>query len=273
MSRTVIGNPFDPAILAAEGELPSFPEVADFDPAGTWLHTYRLVGARGFHGENTAVGIIRMKRIAIGEDRFRLGIESRIVLQEAMENRVTANAECSAGQPATPLTWTHLSEHRGPEGNFFPRLRLKQEGETHNGRIKIDVDRHSYHPELSNPWTTEFVLFESLQRLPFAGAPDIYFDLFEDFSMVKRNQRLIYRGPRDFDLGEAGEHRLHRFDHIGSGIVPFEYYLDEAHRLLVAISGNKFLVLDDDERAHATIEAFRERQIGTYNWRQRNPAE
>ncbi len=273
MSRTIIGTPFDPAILATEGELAPFPEAAAFDPAGNWSQTYRLVGARGFHGENTAVGMIRIKRTSIADDRFRFETEYRVVLQEAMENRVTADAECRVGHPATPLAWTHLSEHRGPEQNVASRLRLKQRGETHNGRVKIRLDRHTYQPELSNPWTTEFVLFESLQRLPFAVAPHVRFDLFEDFSMVKRNQRLIYRGPRDFDLGEAGEHRLHRFDHLGSGIVPFEYYLDEAHRLLVAISGNKFLVLDDDERAHATIEAFRERQIGTYNWRQRNPAE
>ncbi|GAI82934.1 unnamed protein product, partial [marine sediment metagenome] len=38
---------------------------------------------------------------------------------------------------------------------------------------------------------------------------------------------------------------LHRFDQLGRGILPCEYWLDDRHRLLMVTSMNKAYILDD----------------------------
>ena len=39
---------------------------------------------------------------------------------------------------------------------------------------------------------------------------------------------------------------LQRFEQIGHGILPYEYWLDKNHRLVIAVTGPRAYILDDN---------------------------
>jgi hypothetical protein len=85
--------------------------------------------------------------------------------------------------------------------------------------------------------------------------------MLEGLSLVKKQQRLIYRGEYTMKMGSK-KLSLHRFDQIGEGILPYEYWLDDKHRLLVVTSMNKAYILD--EKAEKTIRQRTEQLRNTY---------
>jgi hypothetical protein len=101
------------------------------------------------------------------------------------------------------------------------------------------------------PWLTcDWCVFEFIQRLKFEEQGCLPFDMLEGLTVMKENQRLYYRGLCPTKMGSE-DILLHCFVQLGSGILPYEYWLDDNHRLLVAISMNKAYILD--ERAEKMI--------------------
>ena len=70
------------------------------------------------------------------------------------------------------------------------------------------------------------------------------FNLLEGMSRTKTDHRLSYGGVHAVNIGVEGS-RLHRFIQFGSGILPYEYWIDACHRLLIVTSMNKAYILDD----------------------------
>ncbi len=67
--------------------------------------------------------------------------------------------------------------------------------------------------------------------------------MLEDLDLLKAEQMLSY--GRSIDLGLSGEsRRLTRHDHLGRGILPEQFFVDEQHRLLVALSGIRAYLYD-----------------------------
>jgi hypothetical protein len=70
-------------------------------------------------------------------------------------------------------------------------------------------------------------------------------------SLKKQDHRLSYRGVTPLKMDQTDK-PLHCFVQTGSGILPYEYWLDNRHRLLAVISMNKAYILDD--KAEQIIE-------------------
>jgi hypothetical protein len=64
-------------------------------------------------------------------------------------------------------------------------------------------------------------------------------------SVFKPDQTLVYKGKIEQNINDKVL-VLHRFDHTGPGNLPWEYWLDDQHRLLAVISMNKTYWLDDN---------------------------
>ncbi|MBM4049677.1 MAG: hypothetical protein FJ279_31665 [Planctomycetes bacterium] len=61
--------------------------------------------------------------------------------------------------------------------------------------------------------------------------------------MLKPNQRLAYRRSLELPLSDQ-KVKLHCFEHLGEGILPYEYWLDDQRRLLIAVSGMRAFIFD-----------------------------
>jgi hypothetical protein len=87
--------------------------------------------------------------------------------------------------------------------------------------------------------------------------------------LVKERQRLSYRERTNIHFGDA-EIDVHRYQHLGRGLLPWDYYVDESGRLLLAISGIRACILLGPEAArvkrhHAEVIAELRTSTGARN--------
>ena len=96
---------------------------------------------------------------------------------------------------------------------------------------------------LPGRWTSDWSLFEALQRRPFRSGEALKFDVLEGLSLLKRGHVLRYKGRRQVTLGDAAS-TLHLFHQVGRGVLPYEWWLDEAHRLVLVVTGYRTYILE-----------------------------
>ena len=226
--RTIVGFPLTPDILNELGAIDKFPPTSgDFDPKGNWQNTYRIWTCHGYRESgNHNVGFLQIKRTADTEKTFTLKAHQQVVQTDGLVNIIEATIKCRNNQLACPIRWDVLSHFIGPDNKPVPQLDKKK-----TGLATEAMDRT----------TSDWCLFEAIQRLAFDKRTSLSFDLLEGLSLSKTGHRLFYRGvyPTTFL-------QLHCFVQLGSGILPYEYWLDENHRLLMAISMNKAYILDNE---------------------------
>ena len=71
--------------------------------------------------------------------------------------------------------------------------------------------------------------------------------MLEGFSILRPGHRLSYRGTYPLEFGGVGE--LHWFQQIGEGALPYEYWVDGAHRVVMAVTLARAYILDDEAEA------------------------
>ena len=151
-------------------------------------------------------------------------------------------------------------------------LRLSKSPDT-DDTFRLQVDReivndehrlHKYTAEIicrKDPITADWCLFEAVQRLPFESSTSLVVDILEGLSVHKYNQRLSYRG-----LYTRANNSLQWFHQIGHGVLPYEYWLDNHHRLQMVTTGARTYILSDDAEGRLTHQktrgtrAFKRRQ-------------
>ena len=197
-----------------------------FDPNGEWKHSYRIVIAlRGAYGSSSHAGALKISRRLSGSELVELDIAQSVTASwYPATSNTTARLTCAADQLATPREWevrsVHLDADRKPVN--YTRISTKDAADGSKGRI-------------GKRFTSNWSLFDAVQRLPFDGKP-LTFDLLEDLDKPKLGHRLCYSGSMEVTLGGKPV-RLHSFSHLGRGILPYTYWLDDNHRLLMAIGG------------------------------------
>ncbi len=91
-------------------------------------------------------------------------------------------------------------------------------------------------------FTGSWLLFDVVQRLSFDTKP-IQFDMLDDLERLKSRQRIA-PGPT-VEITVGGHHlSLHSFEQTGEGILPYCYWLDDQHRLLMAVGGLRAFIWD-----------------------------
>ena len=96
-----------------------------------------------------------------------------------------------------------------------------------------------------------------MQRLPFEQESRLAFDVLEGLSILRTGHRLSYRGA--VTLPPEKEVTLHGFHRLGHGALPYEYWLDKRHRLVMAITLSRVYILDEQAEQKTAQELGRER--------------
>ncbi len=260
--RTRIGSPLTPAILEelnVLGKLPPTPK--DFDPAADWTNTYRIWGCHGYRKSgNYNVGFLKIQRIAGKSDQpSTLKIHQQIVHDEAMLNIIDAEVKFANDQLASPIQWQISSSFIDADKNQMPTLATEEKVQLKDNVMLVNIAGKTFKRKLPAPATSDWSLLEVLQRLPFEKKT-LSFNMLEGLSVLKQNQQLSYRGTYPLKTAQK-EFTLQWFQHLGDGILPYEYFLDENHRLLIAISLDKAYILDDNAQAAMNEHLERQREI------------
>jgi len=266
--RIRVGSPLTPSKLNEIGELDEFPiSQKSYVPDGDWTLIYRIWGCHGYkkhpNSQNRDMGILRIRRKTDNaSDSFTLEIDQDTINDTGILNQVHARIYCAKDHLASPKEWQITSRFIDSEKNLMPKLSTEERGEIKNNTMIIKTKGREFKRELSTPLTSDWSLFEALQRIKFNDGSSVQFNLLEGLCLFKPNQKLTYRGKEAVKINE-NVLMLHRFDQLGEGILPYEYWLDDQHRLLAAISMNKVYIVDDqaDEVMDEQIEKQRQRYL------------
>ena len=109
--------------------------------------------------------------------------------------------------------------------------------------MRVERDGRIVKRKVAEHLSCDWCLFEAVQRLEFDKKELPTFDMLEGLSLLRQDQHLSYRDVYAQKVG-AKTANLCKFDQLGRGILPYEYWLDTKHRLLVVTSMNKAYISD-----------------------------
>jgi len=261
--RTIVGSPLTPAMLkelGAIGELPLRSE--DFDPDGNWVNTYRVWTCHGYRESgNAEVGHLRIERAAGKSNKsFTLKVDQQIVNHEAAVHIVGAEIECLNNRLASPVRWELTSSFIGPDGKQRRELDAEEKVQVKTDSIEVEINGRTFKRKASSRLTSDWCLFDAVQRLAFQEEQSLTFDVLEGLGLLRPDHHLSYRGLYPININ-GKDVSLHRFSQLGHGVLPYDYWLDEYHRLLMAITLSRAYILDDKAQAETKLIAETQRRI------------
>ena len=246
----IVGEPLAPAVLESVNALSGWPPPDDgpFDPGGNWAHTYRIWICHGYTDKGNANrGTLRIERVA-GEESSTLKVVQRIVSAGDIVHELHAQIFCRHDATASLERWTLSSRFLDPDGAVREPLSHQRAGAYRKDRIVQAIDGRPHHQPAERLLTSDWCLFDALQRRPFEDGDSPVFDLFDGLTVVRPEQRIRYAGTETFDRNGT-RLPLHRFSQLGRGILPYDYWLDVNHRLLLVVSHDKAYILDPKAEA------------------------
>jgi len=251
--RTIVGSPLTPELLKEIGAIDEFPQTPkQFDPHGNWTNIYRIWTCHGFRESgNQSVGFVRFRRAAAGtNEKLSLEVHREVVEADGMVSVIDTNIRCLNNQLATPVRWHLWSLFIDSDTHPLDELKTEENVIIKQNTMIIETGGKTLKRKVPGRLTSDWGIFEAVQRLKFDKESSLDFNMLEGLSILKQGQRLSYRG--NYPMKLSGKNvSLHRFDQLGDGILPYEYWLDDNHRLLAATSMNKAYILD--ERAEKMI--------------------
>ena len=245
--RTVVGSPLTPGLLRELGAIREFVFASeDFKPDGNWVNTYRIWTCHGYRESgNYNVGFVRIERAAGGsKEIFALKVRQEVVEVDGLLNAIDANIQCLNNQLTSPVKWHLSSRFINGDGKPVGELGTEERVVIKGNVMSVETGEHTFKRKVPGQLTCDWCLFEAVQRLKFDKESSLNFDMLEGLSLLKQGQQLSYRGAYQMKL-RGKNVSLHRFDQLGDGILPYEYWLDDSHRLLAAISMHKAYILDE----------------------------
>jgi len=266
MPKTDIGVPLTPDLLKQLGALDEFPSpLASFAPDGDLINVYRICTSDGYRGSSTTldeVGLLKIERLGrSASGHFTLNVDQQTIHREAALNTIHAEAECKNDPRASLLRWRVSSRLVTPEGEVQPDLDTEEECQSAGDRIEVRMNGRTFRREGASQLTSDWCLFEAVQRLPFKSQPPVTFNMLEGLSLLRRDHQLHYRGVASSTTWDGMT--LHRFYQLGNGTLPYEYWLDEQHRLVLVVTHNRAYILDDkaEEKFAAMLDAERRNYV------------
>jgi len=208
------------------------PPEGPFDAAGPWKANYGIYTLAGRPGR---LGSLSLRRHVGGQGRVAIDLQHRKRLTGG-EAILTAKLQLATGNRlSTPVRW-QFSRRVTAEQGLVPGTQLAKSAVFASGKIEIGDGRTTRRIAMPGAYTLNWALFDAVTRLPREQTEPIEFTLIDHFDQVKPNHRLSFR--ESVDVTFSGKPvTLHAYDHLGEGIVPWVYHVDDAGRLLVAVSG------------------------------------
>ena len=246
-SRAPVGRPLTPRVLMELGAIRRLPPAPkDFRPDGQWTGTYRIWTCHGYgKSGNEDFGVLRIARSVGRGQTATLKVDRTLVTTGPLRHVTQAKIVCGPGPLGSPVAWEVVNRVIGPDGKVRNELGRVAKARIRNGLIEITTGGRTFSRPGSTRLVSDWGLFDAVQRLPLDARSVLEFDVLEGLDLLKKDHRLSYAGADT----RPGAPTLHRFCQIGPGVLPYEYWLDEAHRLLVVVTGSRAYILDDPAEA------------------------
>ena len=218
-----------------------FPNGA-FEPAGDWRQTYLI----WLIGRNSCIGTIQLARTRIGDETFRLDVDWAVLQNAKSMHRIRASITCLCDRLATPIGWTMQTRLHSPDGAAIEGASGDEEAACRKGVTTIAGRKAKAGQKALGPWTSNFCLLELVQRLGNGPVDPLEFTLLDFLTTRKDGHSLAYHGRQEALLG-GRKVPLIGYCHLGNGVLPEVYWLDEHQRLRIVVSGLRAYVAGEKE--------------------------
>ena len=248
IGRPRVGEPYTPRTLEEFKIANTFsPVEKNYSPAGSWEHLYRIWGGQGWIDHNYRnIGTLKLERIGRESgQRFMLRIQQKVVHLGGIVHTIAAEAECHQNEIASLIEWNLTSTMTDTSGNPVPELNLNYEGRMKSGAIEKTVNGITSTLSTDGPVTSDWTMFEAIQRMPFGKPQTGVFNSMDGLTVLKKNHRLHYREQHAENMKKQN-YALRNFYQLGYGVLPYDWWVDENHRLLMMISTNRIYFLDEN---------------------------
>lgn len=242
--KSPVKHPLDPTVMTEIGALKAPPPpAARFDPAADWTAHFRIWTCYG-HRErgNRNTGTLRIDR-KVRPDGQRMTVQQTLLNSQGKRHTIRATVRSTTDAVASLTEWTLTSAFSGAHMDGLPPFDAEAAGRISGTTWETTADGARHRQEVPSPVTADWCLFEAVQRLPLERKPPLRFHVLEGLSVLKKDHRLWYGGKRNVTWGPE-KRSLHQFTQVGRGVYPYEYWLDDAHRLLLVTTGPRAYILD-----------------------------
>ncbi len=210
------------------------PPDGQFDSSGAWTTSY---GVYSLAGECDLAGKMTLRRKPVSGGRAVVSLEYEKSLPGDHVQSVTAEITCKTDILSTPVAWNYTSSLFNRAGEPLKGMTLRKRAEVHGDIVELHCGGRVRKVGVSKSYTINWLMFELVQRLPRKESGPLWFTMLDDFDQVKTNQRMSFHKSVDIKFAGGRTVRLHAFDQVGEGIVPWVYWVDDQGRLLFAVSG------------------------------------
>ncbi len=259
-SRERVGSPLTPEMLLKMGMFRGFPPTPqDFDPKGNWINTYRIWGCHGYlNSGNRDVGYLQIEK-SLKDDpvEYSITVTQELIQTHGIVNQIQAEITCNLDPLAAPVSWNLISRFIGPDGKEKKELTLKEKVVyiSKGDLLEVHTGAKQFTRKVKSPLTSDWTLFAAVQELPYLPEESKHeFHVLEGLSLLKEDHRLSFQGIHEVKIADQ-DVPLNQFEQTGRGVLPYAYWLDDQHRLVMVVTMSRVYVLD--EKAKETAETYK----------------
>ena len=244
--RTIVGSALAPQMLDELGALGRMSPV-DVSPSGQWADTYRIWACHGYRESgNETVGTLKIQRTpSQSEDTFVLNVAQKIKNDASIVHDLDAQITCQADTLATPIKWRTKSTFQDPRGAIIRDLGTEQTGRVNGNTIEIKTHGKTRTVNPTGQFTGDWCLLEAVQRMPYTDAAPIRMDVLKEMDLLQTDHRMVYKGLDSVAL-QGTDMPLHHFQQWGRGMLPYDYWLDQHHRLQIFVTLSIAYIRDEN---------------------------
>ncbi len=217
-----------------------------FDPSGHWLHQYRLYTVvNGDIPVPPVRGTLRIERVPQAAGGATLNINYEKTSRYAGVHTFVATVVCAGDDLSTPMKWTSTYTAAPPAHPLKMSLAQNESGVAIDGALNIKQGKVQKKLSLPSAYTSNWAIFDAVQRLARPGGAPLRFTLLDD-DAPKPDQVLAFYQTVDLKGRWPGAPnlRVHGFLQIGDGTTPQVYWVDDRGELLFLVSGLNVHILD-----------------------------
>lgn len=228
------------------------PPEGPIDPKGAWDLTYDhyTLGYWNFRPQ----GELRVQRRPYGEDKAGMRFDSKRIGRTGYHYFVRAEATVGTDPAASHLRWTaetKIAQHG--DAPAYLQSGLRKEGNVEAGRLTVYTGKDQETTPIPGPYVMKWALVDVVQRLPRAASEPVSFSLVDEVDEVRGNQSIAFRTQARLQL-KNGPQTLTAYQHIGEGVIPTVYWVDEGNRVLLIVTGVEAFVLRKCKTAEADFD-------------------
>jgi hypothetical protein len=174
--------------------------------------------------KNKFLGELTLAQSELDSKDFQLNVEQIYFNADNINHQINVSMRCRNNPIASPVSWRLDCCFTGGE-----QINFSENVSVNDDELNISINNTSFKRKVSTNFTSDWSLFSAISLLPFDNSKAYEFDFLEGLRRFRKNHLLVYKGKST----------LHHFQQIGSGILPYDYWLNEEHQLLMVITGNR----------------------------------